>query len=160
MMPTSDCAPGCPCGGRTATAYHEAGHALACAVTGSPIEYVTLSPTDPRAAGQIRHLAAPENDALISAAGPVAEAIFRARREGGGFAKFLRFSLEHGGNDDYNRSRGIFARPDLVAALRTAIEDDWTGVDRLAVALLSRGTVYGGEAEALVSSGSRELVAA
>lgn len=126
-----------------ATAYHEAGHAVAAAVLGLRFDSVWISgPTgriDPRRDNGIL-LAWPNDftEAVMVASGPVAEAK-RTRR-----ALFSVFIT--GGATDYANLDGH----DIDAAVRHAkgvLREHWHIVDAVAAGLLQRGILI--EAEVL-----------
>ena len=147
-------------GGKTAIAFHEAGHALACTWVGSDIKFITLAPEVAWAGGQIMRRDTHDRgkNALIAAAGPIAEALYLTATEGGDLGDWLIFTLQNGGQNDYANSCGIFENTELVQALVDALGSGWRRIADLADALVRRTRVEGPDAEAILRAG--ELVAA
>jgi hypothetical protein len=89
---------------REATAWHEAGHAVAAAALGRPVRYVSLRPRDRDTAGHVMLRWSDERnplwlpDMIITAAGMVAEDWLRCGED--------RWDTAAGGRDDLHELRG------------------------------------------------------
>jgi hypothetical protein len=64
---------------REIVAHHEAGHAVIAFMLGVPVECVTIEPFEGRSGITWHHKTSPENEILITMAGPFAESKFTGR---------------------------------------------------------------------------------
>jgi hypothetical protein len=102
-------------------AYHEAGHAVAASVLGTPIKQATLD-------GVITLVRvgcdqAQRNEAIIAMAGPAAEA--RAKS----------YSAEQSAEENAKRQLGGHGTEHAMRRARWLIEDNWDGIEKVAEAL-------------------------
>jgi hypothetical protein len=140
----------------TATAYHEAGHALGYVHHGRELTEVSIvGTTEHRGITRAApHLTTSFDLALVSALGPLAQAEHEWRTadpdDGYDFATLLTAAVWDGGRDDYRDSLGLLDSESFVTVYRHVLAEHWAGVERLALALIERGTVPGAEAAELL----------
>lgn len=151
---------------RTATAYHEAGHACAYYRHGLPLEYVTIEPEE----GELRGLCQPPAPrlidvgvaAVIAAAGPVAQAIWqhdaatddeRAEYDDD-WRNVLLGAVLDGGHDDAEQSLSLL--DDRAAdVIREWMLHEWPAVAELAQLLTKHGTVHAPQLRAVLGGTTR-----
>jgi hypothetical protein len=139
-----------------ATAFHEAGHALGYVHQGHELTEVSIvATTEHRGITRVvPRLITSFNLAVVSALGPLAEAEHEWRTadpdDGYDFGILLGAAIWVGGKDDYRDSLGLLDSEDFVTVCRDVLSVDWDRVERLALALVERGTVPGAEAAELL----------
>lgn len=162
-----------------ATAYHEAGHAVAAVLTRRALASVDIEPTAARS-GFCRFTEVPwprrpskrrcEDAILRSLAGPAAEELWLGlepspygmslRMAGPGFIDNVESSIIEGSHREHDLDRGALWRR-AVEMVRT----NWSAVEALADALLSAGQPISGKearhviAEALKRAGAAKAAA-
>jgi hypothetical protein len=124
---------------RRAVAYHEAGHAVAHAQAGDPIELVTIVPTA-HYLGQVRLAQTssshdPVTELMCLLAGPAAEAIY--------------------GSFDPAGSADDLAQMIQVVAGTFREEETWSAIDWVAQALLTKKKLSGDEVKTLIGLAAR-----
>lgn len=130
------------------TAHHEAGHAWAAWVRGVPIDHVTVLPTATHL-GHCQPTRAVDDfgDAsIVTASGPIAQAIRSARHDPFGdcdFIDHLAGAVLFGGRSDYEQTFGLLDVPEFVDLTRADLEANWDAIEQLAGLLLQHGTLSG-----------------
>lgn len=130
--------------GMDRTAYHEAGHAVACIAQGIKFRYVTIIPNDEGANGHIKYcmVRIPEyatNRTLIkhgikTLAGTCAEKIKFGRYSHG-------FASDRENAVDYYIKAGIENVNPYFLKTETLLKNHWSKVERIAKALLHKKTL-------------------
>jgi hypothetical protein len=138
----------------TATAYHEAGHALGYVHHGRELTEVSIvGTTEYRGITRVvPRLISGVERAVVSALGPLAQAehAWRTDDDGCYFIDLLDAAVYDGGYDDVRDSLGLLDNDSFVTVYRHVLAEHWAGVERLALALVERGTVPGAEAAELL----------
>jgi hypothetical protein len=150
--------------GAAVIAHHEAGHAVVGVLTGRVPRYSTLRPRrdDRHGITRWRHPLPPAANALISVAGPLAEAAHLAGGPGTAFDahQFTNTLGRAVDNADWQPLHDIshhLGAPRAHAALRLAnrlVLDNWDAVRRVADELTTRGTLTGREIQNIVLDAS------
>jgi len=144
---------------RALSAYHEAGHALGY-VRQHRAELRLVS-IDGGGGGLTHGRACGFDMPTITALGPIAEAMHSLTTydpdEGIEFHDCLSAAVWTGAcAEDYALARDLLKHAGTVGFFREVLAEHWDGMDRLAHALIARGTVSGTEAAELL--GAAELV--
>jgi ATP-dependent Zn protease len=149
---------------RTATAYHEAGHAAVALLLGRVVHRVSIEPKLMWAGmcefrkGQAR----PsddwlENEILIALAGPVAESFVTGRFDEAGAARDLRVARKLMLARTSERSLPRYERR-MLGKTESLLRDEpiWKAVELLAAELLKQGTISGRAVVHFYEAGQRE----
>lgn len=152
------------------TAFHEAGHVVACWLVRQPLELVTVAPdTDftikgAKVHGFVRREKGPMtpwDESFTSVAGPIAQALLSSKEpaeleeweEALTWDDHLMGTYLTGAEQDFQCDKFYMdfdSQPALMAATRDRIDRHWNGICVIAYALIQHGTLTGAEAYALL----------